>query len=319
MAYMKNFAVVGGAGFIGSHLLDHLAAEGNKITVIDNLSSGTISRISKHLKQPYFNYINADAKDTPILIKAFQGIDTVVHLASNPDIAKAETYPRIDFLQGTAITESVLEALRIAKVQNILYASGSGVYAESEFKPLTEESPLQPISTYGASKLAGESLLSSYCYMFGIKGIAFRFANVVGARQTHGVGFDFLNKLNHDSTSLTVLGNGNQTKSYIHVDDIVAALLIANKKIDNGYSVFNVSTEDYLSVKEIAELAIAVFNLDQSKTKIDFGTEERGWKADIPKILLNSDKIRSIGWKSTFTSYDAMLRALTDMKKELIQ
>jgi UDP-glucose 4-epimerase len=314
---VSTYAIVGGAGFIGSHFVDHLALNGHEIKVIDNLCSGTLSRVSTHINQPYFEFINAEASDTPALASAFENVDTVVHLASNPDIAAAMSNPRIDFLQGTALTESVVEAVRIAGVKTLLYASGSGVYGDVTFKPIKESEQLLPVSPYGASKLAGESLLSAYAYMFDFKSIAFRFANVVGPRQTHGVGYDFLNKLKKNNKQLEILGDGTQTKSYIHVKDIVTGVLHAEKNSNKFYDVFNISTSDYLSVLEIAELAIIVMGLDKTQVALKLGASDRGWKGDVPKIQLDSSKLKDLGWENMHTSYEAMQLALTSMSSEL--
>lgn len=310
---MAHFAIVGGAGFIGSHFVDKLAQKDVSITVIDNFCSGSLSRISTHLDKEYFQIKNINAEDTELLTIAFQNVDTVIHLASNPDIARAALDPRIDFLQGTVLTESVMEASRRAGVSKVLYASGSGVYAESGLTAIGEDTLLRPISTYGASKLAGESLMSSYSFMFGIKCISFRFANVVGPRQTHGVGLDFLRKLEGNKNSLDVLGNGTQTKSYIYVTDVVDAVLHASKKITIDYDVLNVSTNDYLTVSEIAEMAIKALGLNPNDVKIKYGDSDRGWKADVPKIFLDSSKIRKLGWANQFGSRDAMWQALLSM------
>jgi UDP-glucose 4-epimerase len=311
---VASFAVVGGAGFIGSHFVDRLAELGHTITVIDNCCSGTLSRISSHLGKDYFQVHEINAEDTESLTSVLWGIETVIHLASNPDIARAATDPRVDFLQGTALTESVLEASRRAGVLKVLYASGSGVYGTSGLQPIHEDTLLRPISTYGASKLAGESLLSSYSFMFGLKGLSFRFANVVGPRQTHGVGFDFMNNLRKNSKVLNVLGNGTQTKSYIFVSDVIDAVLHASEMSASDYDVYNVSTNDYISVFEIAELAIKASGLDLEDVTVNYGDSDRGWKADVPKIFLDSEKLRSIGWKNRFSSRDAILKSLTSMR-----
>jgi UDP-glucose 4-epimerase len=310
---MASFAVVGGAGFIGSHFVDRLAELNHTITVIDNYCSGTLSRISSHLGKDYLQVHEINAEDTESLTSALRGIETVIHLASNPDIARAATDPRIDFLQGTVLTESVLEASRRAGVLKVLYASGSGVYATSGLKPIREDTLVRPISTYGASKLAGESLLSSYSFMFGLRALSFRFANVVGPRQTHGVGFDFMNSLKKDSKALNVLGNGTQTKSYVYVSDVIDAVLHASEFSTSDYDVYNVSTNDYISVFEIVELAIKASGLEIKDVKINYGISDRGWKADVPKIFLDSEKLRGIGWENRFSSRDAMLKSLVSM------
>jgi UDP-glucose 4-epimerase len=182
------------------------------------------------------------------------GHDIVIHLASNPDIARAATEPEIDFYQGTALTNNVVEAMRRTGVRRILYASGSGVYGDlGELEVQEDYGPLIPVSTYGASKLAGEALISAYCFMFDLSGCAFRFGNVVGPRQTHGVGFDFVRRLRADPSRLSILGDGTQSKSYIHISDVVAAVLHANSYCMKPFETFNVATGDYITVTEIAE------------------------------------------------------------------
>jgi UDP-glucose 4-epimerase len=313
---MTRYAIIGGAGFIGSHFVDELAKRGQQITVIDNLCSGSISRISEHLGRPFFNFFELDVENTPLLINAIKDIDIVIHLASNPDIAKAVSSPRIDFSQGTALTESVLEACRISKIKKVLYASGSGVYSDSGTKLLDETSLLEPISTYGASKLAGEALLSAYSFMFGISGVAFRFANVVGPRQTHGVAFDFIRKLRNNPNELVVLGNGTQTKSYIHVSDVVSAVLHAASLQDFGFNVYNVATTDAITVREISEIVILEMFSTIAKTNVVFGESDRGWKADVPKIYMDSTKIYGTGWKPKYSSKDAMAAAVRALVSE---
>ena len=313
---MTHFAIVGGAGFIGSHFVDYLAQRNHTITVVDNFCSGTPSRLQEHANAKYLQIRSLNAEDTNALTDAFESVDVVIHLASNPDIAKAATEPRIDFLQGTALTESVLEASRRAGVSKVLYASGSGVYATSGLDPISEDTLLQPISTYGASKLAGEALVSAYSFMFGITGVSFRFANVVGPRQTHGVGYDFVNKLKANPKSLDVLGDGTQTKSYIYVTDVVEAVMLAYEKCISRYEVYNVSTLDYISVKDIAALAILASNQDLDSVSVTYGDSDRGWKADVPKIFLDSKKIRALGWASKYSSKEAMQLSLQSMVSE---
>ena len=309
----ESFAVIGGAGFIGSHFAAELLNQGKSVLVYDNFCSGTDAHISALRKNKRFKLVKSDVEDTNQLTNSLYGVDTVIHLASNPDIAKAAFEPRIDFAQGTALTESVMEASRKAKVTTVLYASGSGVYGDAGKKILTEESPVNPISTYGASKLAGEALLSAYSFMFGIKTISFRFANVVGNMQTHGVGYDFLRKLRKDATLLEILGDGMQSKSYIHVDDVVAGVLLADNNTKSPNDVFNISTDDYLAVQEIAELSVEIFGLDYTSVEFKYSGGDRGWKADVPIVRLSSAKLNALGWLPQFTSRNAMIKSLTDM------
>lgn len=313
----QRFAITGGAGFIGSHFTAELLNNGHSVLVIDNLCSGTKDHLKPFLTNNNFSFELMNVEDTEKLAHLLNKTNTVIHLASNPDIARSVSEPRIDFTQGTALTESVAEAARRANVKNFLYASGSGVYGDAGDATLFETSELNPISTYGASKLAGEALLSSYSYMFGIKTLSFRFANVVGNMQTHGVGFDFLLKLKKDHRKLEILGDGNQSKSYVHVADVVSGVLTAFSRSAKLNDVYNVSTSDVLSVNEIAHLAIAVSDLDAKFVELKYTGGDRGWKADVPVVRLNSDKLSRIGWSAKFTSRSAMQNALTAMREKL--
>lgn len=313
----QRFVITGGAGFIGSHFTAELLNKGHSVLAIDNLCSGTKEHLKPFLSNKNFSFELMNVEDTEKLTHFLIKADTVIHLASNPDIAKSVSEPRIDFTQGTALTESVAEAARRANVKNILYASGSGVYGDAGDTILFENSELNPISTYGASKLAGEALLSSYSYMFGMKTLSFRFANVVGRMQTHGVGFDFLLKLKKDQSKLEILGDGNQSKSYVHVSDVVSGVLTAFSRSVKLNDVFNVSTSDDLSVTEIAHLAITILGLDPKFVELKYTGGDRGWKADVPVVRLNSDKLRNLGWEAKFTSRSAMQEALTTMSVKI--
>jgi UDP-glucose 4-epimerase len=309
----ENFAIVGGAGFIGSHFVAELLKNGNSVIVIDNFTSGTHDHIERYLQHPNFSLHNLDARETDKVAQLFQDVDTVIHLASNPDIAAAALEPRIDFLNGTVITESVVEAARRANVKTILYASGSGVYGDAGNDLLIENSKINPISTYGASKLAGEALLSSYSFMFGLRAITFRFANVVGSMQTHGVGYDFLRKLKKNRNELEIFGNGSQSKSYVHVSDIVSGVLLAHEKCKEKYETYNISTASYLTVTEIANLAVEISGLDIELVNYSYSGGDRGWKADIPVVRLSASKLMALGWEPKFSSRDAMRESLIHM------
>ena len=314
---IHEFSVIGGAGFIGSHFVESLLQIGKSVTVVDNFCSGSIAHLGKSASNPNLKIIECHVENTSDLIKAIDKSRVVIHLASNPDIAKAAIEPRIDFTQGTALTESVVEASRIVGVEKILYASGSGVYGDAGTTLLNEKSPLNPISTYGASKLAGEALLASYAYMFGINAVAFRFANVVGPRQTHGVGFDFLRRLKVTPYELTILGNGLQDKSYVHVTDVVNAVLSFSDEIGTAFDIYNISTRDSLTVNQIADIALEVSGLNRSNIEIKYTGGDRGWKADVPVVKLDPSKIEATGWHPQFTSQSAMYDAMNAMKLEI--
>jgi UDP-glucose 4-epimerase len=311
----RRVCIVGGAGFIGSHFAERLLATHatEQLTIFDNFSSGREWHLQHLREDPRLSVIPGDVQDLPALTAALDGIETVIHLASNPDIALAATEPAVDFDRGTLLTHHVVEAMRQAGPRRILYASGSGVYGDlGDLEAYEDYGPLVPISTYGASKLAGEALIASYCAMFGFTGRAFRFGNVVGARQTHGVGFDFIRRLLADTSELRILGDGRQSKSYIAVADVVDAVLLAADGSPGPYAVYNVATGDYITVKEIAELAIEVVG-SGSTTRLSFAGGDRGWKGDVPIVRLDTGRIRSLGWSNRMSTTEALRASLQSM------
>ena len=316
----KRIFVSGGAGFIGSHLVASLLKDAGieRVVIFDNFTSGQLSFIKESANDPRVEVVKADLKELSAVTSAMAGCDTVFHLAANPDIAKAVTQPDIDFWEGTYLAQNVLEAMRINGTRKILYTSGSGVYGENPRVAFAEDyGPCVPISTYGASKLACEALIAAYCHMFDLVGRGFRFANVVGPRQTHGVGYDFVRRLKADPARLRILGDGTQRKSYIHVEDVLAAIRLANGRAAAKYDVFNVATDDYITVAEIADLAVKVSGLAQDATKYEFTGGDRGWKGDVPVVRFDCSKIKELGWKAQRTSAQAVTDAMKAMLEEL--
>jgi len=311
-----RFFVVGGAGFIGAHFVDWLLGEGKaaRVTAYDNFTSGRQWHIDPHVADARFSVVRGNVEDLPALRQAMDGHDIVIHLASNPDIARAATEPDIDFWQGTALTQSVVEAMRVTSAKRILYASGSGVYGDLGTQEIPEDQgALLPISTYGASKLAGEMLIASYSFMFGLSGCAFRFGNVVGPRQTHGVGFDFARRLLKNSSELSILGDGSQSKSYVHVSDIIRAVLLAHEKTPTRYQVYNVGTGDEITVSQIAELAVECVGLPRGSVRFAYTGGDRGWKGDVPVVRLRTERIRGLGWAPRHNSREALAAAVNAM------
>jgi len=317
---MRTF-ISGGAGFIGSHLVARLlrGGEAEQVVVYDNLSSGSLRHLDASLHDPRLNVVEGDIKHLGELTAAMRGSDLVYHLAANPDIAKAAKQPDIDFWEGTYLTQNVLEAMRVNGVQKLLYTSGSGVYGEHPETAFAESyGPLFPISTYGASKLACEALISSYAHMFGMTGRAFRFANVVGPRQTHGVGYDFVRRLRSDASQLRILGDGSQCKAYIHVDDVLDAMFLVAADLGGApFDVFNVATDDYVTVTEIADIAVRESGLDASSVRYVYTGGDRGWKGDVPKVLFDVTKIKRLGWRPARTSAQALRDSVRAMLGEL--
>ena len=316
---MARYFIVGGAGFVGSHFCDYLltASDTTRLTIFDNFSSGRDWHIAHHLEDARFACVRGNVGDLPALSSAVREHDVVIHLASNPDIARAVTEPDIDFREGTALTNNVLEAMRKNSVTTILYASGSGVYGDTGSAVVAEDhSPMRPISTYGASKLAGEALISAYSFMFGMRGLCFRFGNVVGARQTHGVGFDFVRRLRNDKTRLPILGDGRQQKSYIHVGDVIEAVMLAHYKHSENFGVFNVATGDTITVTEIADLACRVTGLRPEDVIYEYSGGDRGWRGDVPIVKLDISRIRALGWPGAKSSATALRLSLEALNAE---
>jgi UDP-glucose 4-epimerase len=311
--------IVGGAGFIGSHVATRLLADSDAdvhVRVFDNLTSGSREHLAHLEGDARLELVVGDVKDLDALLAAADGIDRIFHFAANPDIAAAVTRPDIDFWEGTYLASNVLEAARRQGVARMTYASGSGVYGDlGEVNAGEDHGPMHPISTYGASKLGCEALISAYCHMFGLSASAFRFANVVGPRQTHGVTYDFVRKLTEDPSRLTILGDGSQSKSYIHVEDVVDAMLIVGGQQRAGFEVFNVGTDEYVTVAEIADLVAETMN--EVDVTYDFTGGDRGWKGDVPVVRFSSERIRARGWRNRFSTREALVDSIRSNIEEV--
>jgi UDP-glucose 4-epimerase len=302
--------IAGGAGFIGSHLARELLDRpDHEIVVFDNLSSGDVSHLDGLCDDPRLSLVEADLQELDKVVAAMRGADHVYLFAANPDVAAAIAEPGIDFWHGTYLTHNVIEAARITGVKRITYASGSGVYGDRAAREVDEESvPLIPVSTYGASKLGCEAMLAAYSHMFGIHAVAFRFANVVGSRQTHGVTYDFVRRLLDDRGKLRILGDGGQSKSYIHVDDVVSAMLTLTDRGWDGFQVFNAGTGEYVTVTQIAELVIARMGI--VGVKYEYAGGPRGWRGDVPIVRFRSEKLGALGWRCRYSSIEALVDSI---------
>ena len=283
--------VTGGAGFIGSHLIDRLVARGDDVVVIDNLSSGDVGFIQPHLDNGRVRLVEGDICNPADVGRAMaMEIDCVFHLAANPDIRLGTRITDTDLQQGTVATYNILEAMRLNDVDRIVFASSSVVYGEDAPLPTPEDhGPCMPISLYGASKQAGEGLISSWVGTFGLQAWIFRFANIIGARGTHGVIFDFIHKLKNDPTRLEVLGNGLQEKSYMEVGDCVDAMLHVMSNAHQPLNLFNLGSHDTASVRRIAEIVVEVTGC--ADARIEYTGGDRGWAGDIPRARLGIDKM----------------------------
>ena len=304
--------ITGGAGFIGSNFVDRLMAAGHEVCVFDNLSSGSREHVRHHLDDGKFRFVQADVLDLPALKEAMaSGVDLVIHTCSNPDIAKGMTQPDLDLHQGIVATFNVLEAMRLTGVKKIIFLSGSGVYGDVG-ETFTDEnfSPLLPISMYGASKLAAEALISALCHMFDMQGWIFRLANIVGHRQTHGVIFDFVRKLLRNPRELDILGDGTQSKSYLHVSDVIDGILFVFGKTENRINIYNVSTNDFATVTEIADIVVREMKL--AGVAYRYTGCDRGWKGDVPVVRIDTTKINRLGWKPRHSTAQAVELAIRE-------
>ena len=309
--------VTGGAGFIGSHLIDRLVARGDDVVVIDNLSSGDVGFIQPHLDNGRVRLVEGDICNPADVGRAMaMEIDCVFHLAANPDIRLGTRITDTDLQQGTVATYNILEAMRLNDVGRIVFASSSVVYGEDAPLPTPEDhGPCMPISLYGASKQAGEGLISSWVGTFGLQAWIFRFANIIGARGTHGVIFDFIHKLKNDPTRLEVLGDGLQEKSYMEVGDCVDAMLHVMANAHQPLNLFNLGSHDTASVRRIAEIVVEVTGC--ADARIEYTGGARGWAGDIPRARLGIDKMLQTGFDVAMNSEEAIRYTATCLLDEI--
>jgi UDP-glucose 4-epimerase len=301
MSTKKRIFVTGGAGFIGSCLVDRLIEKGNIITVFDNLSSGKIECIEEHLENPDFKLIEGDLLDNIEIERACRDTDLVFHVAANPDVRLGASDTKVHFDQNILATYNLLEAMRKNNIRKIAFTSTSTVYGEANIIPTPENyGPLVPISLYGASKLACEALITSYSHTFDMQAWIFRFANIVGSRSTHGITVDFIRKLRENPSLLEILGDGKQEKSYLHVSECVDAILFAIEKSKEDVNIFNIGSEDTISATKIAETIVEEMKL--SNVSFTYTGGKRGWKGDVPKMRLGIEKLKEIGWNPIYSS-----------------
>jgi UDP-glucose 4-epimerase len=304
-------AITGGAGFIGSALARSLVLNGWDVSILDNLTSGSkdnLAGISTEERLEEFEFVVGDCRRPGDVRKAIQDADTVLHLAANPEVRMELNSPEVCFEQNIYATYNVLEAFRQSKAETIVFASTSTVYGEAKTIPTPETySPLEPISVYGASKLAGEALVCSYCHAFGKQGIILRLANVVGPNSKHGVVSEFSKALRKNPKQLLMMGNGTQNKSYVYIDDCIEAVQLIMKSTRDSVAVFNIGSEDSISVKQIGETVVQAMGLTDVQLRLNGGLEDgRGWIGDVKLMLLDVTKLKSFGWIPKFNSQEAI-------------
>ena len=300
--------ITGGAGFIGSHLVDRLLREGNVVTVYDNLVSGRARDIKHHYGKAKFTFIEADLLNYARLIEAMKGHEIVWHLGANTDIPTGNRITDLDLYNCTIATRNVLEAMRYNEIDRILFASSATVYGDAPTATLSEAfGPLLPISLYGAGKLACEGLISSYSHLFDIRAWIFRFANVVGARMGHGVIYDFIHKLKKNQKELEIFGDGKQEKPYFLVEDCIDGMLCAFQHSNGQYDIYNLGCETSTTVTRVADIVTEEMGLNGVKYKYTGG--RRGWPGDVPVVHFNVEKIKKLGWSARHTSDEAAREA----------
>ncbi len=305
----EKILVTGGAGFIGSYVVDKLVKTGKSTVVLDNLSSGRKEFISQHFGKKGFKFVEADLLDDEAA-DHFRDIEEVWHLAANPDVRIGAKDTRVHFEQNIIATYNVLEAMKKNDVKKIIFTSTSTVYGEAMEIPTPEDyAPMIPISIYGASKLACEALITSYVHTFDMQAWIYRFANVIGMRSTHGVIYDFINKLNANSSTLEILGDGNQTKSYIYISDCINAMF-SGMKSKQKLSVFNIGSSDAIKVRRIAQIVCEEMNL---KPSFKYTGGNRGWKGDVPYMFLDCTKLKRLGWTPRYSSEEAVRLTARDL------
>ena len=310
---MGKYILLGGAGFIGSHLCDVLIERGNKVIVADKLIMG--KQNIEHLEgNDSFKFYEMELADQKNVDKLFSEntIDVVYHMAANSDIQKGGKEPSIDFNDTLLTTRALLEGMRKAKVKNLFFASTSAVYGEMLDAVLDETTGgIKPVSYYGGAKLASEALISSYVSMCDMNVVIFRFPNVIGPRLTHGAVFDFIRKLRKNPGELEILGNGTQCKPYIYVLDLVDAIVKLTNEFKPGEDVYNISVEsEGTTVTHIAEIVVDVLGLENVKFSYTGG--DRGWKGDVPRFSYNISKVLATGWKPNYTSDEAVRQTVID-------
>jgi UDP-glucose 4-epimerase len=310
---MRKAFITGCAGFIGSNLADRLLADGAEVVGWDNFSTGQERFLEKARPSKGFRLVSGDNLDLPSLTSAMKGCDFVFHLAANADVRFGTEHPRRDLEQNTIATFNVLEAMRANSIKRIGFSSTGSTYGESAVIPTPEEAPF-PVQTslYGASKVAGESLISAYCEGFGFEGYIFRFVSILGERYSHGHVFDFYKQLTDHPDRLRVLGDGNQRKSYLYVQDCVDAILHVTRAATaagapHRTQIYNLGTDEYVQVRDSVRYICGALGLSP---KLEFTGGERGWIGDNPFIFLDTKKIRATGWKPSLSIEQGIIRTL---------
>ncbi len=302
----KRILVIGGAGFIGSHIVDYLISRQATVLVYDNLSTGNLLYLD-HVKDR-FQLIKGDILETAKLTKAMNKIDLVIHLAANADVRGGVENTYVDLQQNVLGTHSVLEAMKNQDVGEIAFSSSATVYGEPDVFPTPEDTELIQTSVYGASKLAGEAYIQAYCEYFGMRSFIFRFVSWIGERYSHGVIYDFVKKLRQNPNEMEILGDGNQRKSYLYVEDGVKGIFRAISSFKNSKNIFNLGHQDDINVVKLAEIVIDEMGLDNVSFRFAGGS--RGWVGDSPLVLLDTSRLNAQGWQPVVSLEEGIRRTV---------
>jgi UDP-glucose 4-epimerase len=304
----QNILVTGGAGFIGSHLVDHLIREGHQVKVYDNLSGGNRDFLNHHTKNKRFTFVKADLADQKTLRRESKNIDMVFHLAANSDISKGITDPSIDFRETSQNTFNLLQAMKENGIKKIFFTSGSGIYGDVG-STYTKENfgPLVPVSMYGATKLSAEAMIYAFSNFYDIQVWVLRPANIIGPRLTHGVVFDFIRRLKKNSKKLQILGDGKQSKSYLYVLDVINAIDLVVKKTKKKINIFNIASNSFITVNSIADIITKEMNINPKQS---WTGGKIGWKGDVAKVRINNFQITKLGWRPKYNSRQAVQKTV---------
>ncbi len=307
-----RYFVTGGAGFIGSNMVDRLLQTGNEVVVLDNFSTGFNQFLQNSKQSPNFRLVNGDILNQPALTAAMAGCEFVFHFAANADVRFGTEHPRRDLEQNTIATYNVLEAMRANGIRRIAFSSTGSVYGEAKVIPTPENAPF-PVQTslYGASKLAGEGLIAAYCEGFGFQSWIFRFVSILGERYTHGHVFDFYKQLKADPTQLRVLGNGKQRKSYLYIQDCLDAIQVAVEKATDKVNIINLGVDDYCEVNDSIGWICQALGVNP---EMEYTGGDRGWIGDNPFIFLDTKLIRSLGWEPKYSINEGVVRTVEFLK-----
>lgn len=300
-----NIIITGCAGFIGSNLLDHFLNNGHKVYGIDNLSTGRIKHLESALTNSKFKFFKMDLKNNDQLQKLkVNDFDIIFHLAANADVRFGLNHPSKDIEENTIVTFNVLEFARKNNIKQFAFSSTGSIYGEPEIIPTPENAPF-PVQTslYGASKLACEGLIQAYAEGYGMRAFIFRFVSIMGPRYSHGHVYDFYKQLIENPTTLHLLGDGNQRKSYLHVSDCISAICTVIEKAKNSINIFNLGVDDTCIVKQSANWISEHLSI---KPTFTFGGGRRGWVGDNPYIHLSVEKLKSLGWVNQYSIEDSV-------------